>query len=76
MNLRALVAGRSTVLVKHHPRVTTALRAFTSAKRLQENSSGMDVHTEATHRGIDALQDRFDEMEEQIKKIVKALKIE
>ena len=36
---------------------------YAAAKRLQENASGLDVHTEATHRGIDALQDRFDEME-------------
>lgn len=75
-NLRALKSGRSNVMVKHHPRVMTALRVFVTAHRSQEQQESLDVHTESTHRGLDALQDRFDEMEVSMKKIMKALKID
>ena len=50
--------------VKSHPKVTSCLRLFLSAQRLQETESGLDVHTESTHKGIDFLGDRFEEMEE------------
>jgi len=74
-NLRAISLGRSNVMVKSHPKVTSCLRLFLSAQRLQETESGLDVHTESTHKGIDFLGDRFEEMEENIKKIMKALKV-
>jgi len=75
-NLKAIASARHCIMVKHHPRVTSHLRAFTAAKRRKENLEGIDVHTEATHKGIDQLQDRFDEIEENIGKILKHLKIQ
>jgi len=75
LNLRALSLGRSNVMVKSHPKVTSCLRLFLSAQRLQETESMLDLHTENTHRGIDSVGDRFDDLEENMKKIMKALKI-
>lgn len=66
---------RRLVKVKHDPRVMFLLRAFCTAKRHQDESAGLDSNTEATHKGIDQLQDRFDEIEESLNKIMKHLKI-
>ena len=76
-NVRLHRAGRKAVMVRANPGVTACLRAFTNALREQDAADieGLDSFTQMTHRGIDGLQDRFDEMEDTLKKISAALKI-
>lgn len=76
LNIRAIKSGRTNVMVKHHPTVTRALNMMATAKRNQQMSANLDTHTESTHKGIDALQDRFDDLEDDIQKILKHLKIQ
>jgi hypothetical protein len=80
-NIQAIkINGGSTprhlVRVKHDPRVMFLLRSFCTAKRHQDEAAGLDLNTEATHKGIDQLQDRFDEIEASLNKIMKHLNIE
>lgn len=54
-NIAIEKAGHKIVLVKMHPVVLSAITLFSSALRAQ-NLSGLDVNTEKTYRGIDAIQ--------------------
>lgn len=66
-NIASEARGKTIVLVKMHPNVLSSLSNFTSALRAQ-NLSGLDVNTEKTYRGIDAIQDRIDDLEHSLKK--------
>lgn len=75
-NCALIKQGRKPILMKNRPNITACLQPFIRAQRQMNSLSSVDENTENTHRGIDALQDRFDEMEEKMDKIMKALKIQ